>query len=80
MALRLIPYHRHGHYQPVWIAVLVALGLSRLAASVYLVYVLEIFKFKGLRAIELRSADPDTTEHEIDDRSAGHRDRRIRDG
>ena len=38
-----------------------------LAASVYLVYVLEIFKFKGLRAIELRAADPATTEHEIDE-------------
>ena len=26
---------------------------------------LEIFKFKSLRAIQLRRVDPDTTEHEI---------------
>jgi UDP-GlcNAc:undecaprenyl-phosphate GlcNAc-1-phosphate transferase len=39
-----------------------------LAASVYLVVVLEIFKFKRLRGRELRTADPDTTEHEVDDR------------
>ncbi len=35
-------------------------------ASVYLVYVLEIFKFKGLRAHELRHSDPATTEHQIE--------------
>ena len=36
-----------------------------LAASVYLVVVLEILKLKRLRAWQLRRADPDTTEHEI---------------
>ena len=40
------------------------------AASVYLIYVLEIFKFKGLRTIEIRRTDPDTSEHEIDDQVA----------
>jgi UDP-GlcNAc:undecaprenyl-phosphate GlcNAc-1-phosphate transferase len=39
-----------------------------LAASVYLVYVLEIFKFRGLRAKEMRDQDPDTSEFEIDAR------------
>ena len=43
-----------------------AIALVALAASVYLVYVLEIFKFKSRRTIELRALDPDTTEHEID--------------
>jgi UDP-GlcNAc:undecaprenyl-phosphate GlcNAc-1-phosphate transferase len=66
VALRLVPYHRHGHYSALWIAVLAVFGLLALAASVYLIYVLEIFKFKGIRASELRDADPDTSEHDID--------------
>jgi hypothetical protein len=40
------------------------------AASVYLIYVLEIFKFKGLRSIEIRRADPAADDDEIDDRVA----------
>jgi UDP-GlcNAc:undecaprenyl-phosphate/decaprenyl-phosphate GlcNAc-1-phosphate transferase len=65
VALRLIThYHRH---QAGWIAFLAALGVVCVAASVYLVYVLEIFKFKGLRAIDLRRADPAATQAEIDD-------------
>ncbi len=36
------------------------------AASVYLVYVLEILKLRRLRSWQLRRADPDTSEHEID--------------
>lgn len=63
VALRL--YHRH-HHEPGWIALLVLLGLVCLAASVYLVYVLEIFKFKGLRAQDLRAARPQVTEAEIE--------------
>jgi UDP-GlcNAc:undecaprenyl-phosphate GlcNAc-1-phosphate transferase len=66
VALRLVPYHRHRHYSALWIAVLAVFGLLALAASVYLIYVLEIFKFKGIRASELRDADPDTSEHDID--------------
>jgi UDP-GlcNAc:undecaprenyl-phosphate GlcNAc-1-phosphate transferase len=37
------------------------------AASVYLVYVLEILKLRRLRAWQLRRADPDTSEHQIDE-------------
>src|SRR5947209_2908794 len=66
VALRIISHH-HRH-QAGWIAFLVALTLLCAAASVYLVFVLEIFKFKGLRTIELRRMDPTTTEHEIEDR------------
>jgi UDP-GlcNAc:undecaprenyl-phosphate GlcNAc-1-phosphate transferase len=66
VALRLLPYHRHGHFSIGWTAVLAGFGLLALAASVYLIYVLEIFKFKRIRATELRSSDPDTSEHEID--------------
>ncbi|MFL5862522.1 MAG: glycosyltransferase family 4 protein [Solirubrobacteraceae bacterium] len=64
VALRIISHH-HRH-QPGWIAFLVALCVVCAAASVYLIYVLEIFKFKGMRAIELRRMDPTTTEHEIE--------------
>ena len=41
--------------------------LLGVAASVYLVYVLEILKFRRVRAWQLRRADPDTSEHEIDE-------------
>lgn len=64
VALRLITHH-HRH-QPGWIAALALLALVCVAASFYLVYVLEIFKFKTLRALELRRVAPDTTEHEIE--------------
>jgi UDP-GlcNAc:undecaprenyl-phosphate GlcNAc-1-phosphate transferase len=67
VSLRVIPYHRHNHYSAGWVAVLIVIGLLALAASLYLVYVLEIFKFRGTRAREMRSADPATSEHEIDE-------------
>jgi UDP-GlcNAc:undecaprenyl-phosphate GlcNAc-1-phosphate transferase len=71
VALRIVPYHDHGpphHYHLGWILVIVGLALLALAASVYLVFVLEIVKFRTRRARELRIEDPDTSEHEIDER------------
>jgi UDP-GlcNAc:undecaprenyl-phosphate/decaprenyl-phosphate GlcNAc-1-phosphate transferase len=69
VALRFIPYSdHHNHYHLGWSLVMAAICLVALAASIYLVYVLEILKFKSRRALELRTADPDTTEHEIDER------------
>jgi UDP-GlcNAc:undecaprenyl-phosphate GlcNAc-1-phosphate transferase len=71
LALRFVPYHDHRapyHYHPGWEIVMGVLVVIVLAASLYLVYILEIFKFKSVRTTELRSADPTTTEHEIDDR------------
>jgi UDP-GlcNAc:undecaprenyl-phosphate/decaprenyl-phosphate GlcNAc-1-phosphate transferase len=74
VALRFVPYsvHVHGehHYQAGWLAFMIGLGAVAIAASVYLVYVLEILKFKSFRARELRQVDPDTSEHEIDQRVA----------
>jgi UDP-GlcNAc:undecaprenyl-phosphate/decaprenyl-phosphate GlcNAc-1-phosphate transferase len=64
--LRIVSHH-HRH-QAGWVISLLVLAAICAAASVYLIYVLEIFKFKGLRTIELRRVDPDTTEHEIEDR------------
>jgi UDP-GlcNAc:undecaprenyl-phosphate GlcNAc-1-phosphate transferase len=65
VALRLISHH-HLH-QAGWLAFLIVLAIVCVAASIYLVYVLEIFKFRGLRAIDLRRTSPATTESEIDD-------------
>ena len=64
VALRLISHHER--HKPGWIVFLVVYAVVCLAASVYLVYVLEILKFKSLRTEELRRADPDTSEHEIE--------------
>jgi len=69
VALRFVPYsNHHGVYHLGWILVMVAIVLVALAASVYLIYVLEILKFKNRRAREIRTTDPDTSEHEIDER------------
>jgi UDP-GlcNAc:undecaprenyl-phosphate/decaprenyl-phosphate GlcNAc-1-phosphate transferase len=70
VALRFVPYHHHNpnYYRLGWSLVMGGLVVIALAASVYLVYVLEILKFKTRRARELRSDDPDTSEHEIDER------------
>ena len=66
VALRFIPYSdHHGNLHTGWTIVVVALGLLAIAASVYLVYVLEILKFTRRRAAELRAEDPATSEHEI---------------
>jgi UDP-GlcNAc:undecaprenyl-phosphate GlcNAc-1-phosphate transferase len=66
VAARLIPWSdHHGHYRLGWSLLMGAILLVALAASVYLVYVLEILKFRGRRARELRTADPETSEHEI---------------
>jgi UDP-GlcNAc:undecaprenyl-phosphate GlcNAc-1-phosphate transferase len=66
--LRIVSHHHHN--QAGWIAALVVLAVVCAAASVYLIYVLEIFKFKGLRSIEIRRAAPDSTEDDIDDQVA----------
>jgi UDP-GlcNAc:undecaprenyl-phosphate GlcNAc-1-phosphate transferase len=69
VAMRFIPYtDNHGRFQLGWSLVMVALGLSVLAASGYLVMVLEILKLKRVRAWQMRRADPTTTEHQIDAR------------
>lgn len=69
VAMRFIPYSdNHGRFNLGWSLAMAALALLVLAASVYLVVVLEILKLKRLRAWQLRRTDPDTTEHEIVER------------
>jgi UDP-GlcNAc:undecaprenyl-phosphate/decaprenyl-phosphate GlcNAc-1-phosphate transferase len=67
VALRFVPYSDDGgHFHLGWSLVIGACFVVALAASVYLVLVLEILKLRRLRGWQLRHADPDTTEHEID--------------
>jgi UDP-GlcNAc:undecaprenyl-phosphate GlcNAc-1-phosphate transferase len=67
VALRFIPYSDDsGNLEVGWTLLMGACFAVALAASAYLVLVLEILKLRRLRAWQLRHADPDTTEHEID--------------
>jgi UDP-GlcNAc:undecaprenyl-phosphate GlcNAc-1-phosphate transferase len=67
--LSVIPYDpgHDGHYRLGWTLVTAAILVIAAAASVYLVYVLEILKFKGLRVMQIRRLEPDTDEHEIEE-------------
>ncbi|HEY8638300.1 MAG TPA: MraY family glycosyltransferase [Solirubrobacteraceae bacterium] len=63
LAMRFVPYSdHHGHFKLAGSIALAAIGLVVAAASVYLVYVLEILKFRR----RLRRLQPETAEHEID--------------
>jgi UDP-GlcNAc:undecaprenyl-phosphate/decaprenyl-phosphate GlcNAc-1-phosphate transferase len=67
VALRFLPYSdKAGRLHAGWAALLAVLFVLVVAASVYLVYVLEIFKFRRLDAIRLRRVRPEATEDEID--------------
>jgi UDP-GlcNAc:undecaprenyl-phosphate GlcNAc-1-phosphate transferase len=67
LALRFVPYSdHHGHLHTGWTLVMIAIGLCVVAASAYLVYVLEIFKFRRLAAIRLRRLRPDASPAEIE--------------
>jgi UDP-GlcNAc:undecaprenyl-phosphate GlcNAc-1-phosphate transferase len=67
VALRFVPYSEaDGTLNAGWTIVMALIGLLVLAASVYLVYVLEILKFRRLRESRLRRVKPTVTEREID--------------
>jgi UDP-GlcNAc:undecaprenyl-phosphate/decaprenyl-phosphate GlcNAc-1-phosphate transferase len=67
LALRFVPYSDHkGHLNTGWTLVIVALGLIVAAASVYLVYVLEILKFRRLATMRVRLQRPDASATEIE--------------
>jgi UDP-GlcNAc:undecaprenyl-phosphate/decaprenyl-phosphate GlcNAc-1-phosphate transferase len=77
LALHFIPYTQHvfhprrhdytREFNAGWTALMALILIGAVAASVYLVYVLEILKLRGLRAVQMRSVDPDTSEHQIDE-------------
>jgi UDP-GlcNAc:undecaprenyl-phosphate GlcNAc-1-phosphate transferase len=67
VALRFVPYSdKAGHLHVGWAALMAVLFVLVVAASIYLVYVLEIFKFRRLDAVRLRRMRPEATEDEID--------------
>jgi UDP-GlcNAc:undecaprenyl-phosphate/decaprenyl-phosphate GlcNAc-1-phosphate transferase len=67
VALRFVPYSdKSGRLHPGWAALMGVLFVVVLAASVYLVYVLEILKFRRLDTVRMRRIRPDTTDAEID--------------
>jgi UDP-GlcNAc:undecaprenyl-phosphate GlcNAc-1-phosphate transferase len=73
LALRFVPYSDHkGHLNTGWTLVMIALGLLVVAASVYLVYVLEILKFRRLDAMRLRLLRPDASATEIEQGVIAH--------
>jgi UDP-GlcNAc:undecaprenyl-phosphate GlcNAc-1-phosphate transferase len=66
LALRFVPYSDHrGHLHTGWAIVMAGLCVLAAAASVYLIYVLEILKFKRLATMRLRRLSPEATEAEI---------------
>jgi UDP-GlcNAc:undecaprenyl-phosphate GlcNAc-1-phosphate transferase len=66
VALRFVPYSdHHGNFDAPWTTAVAVMGVLVVAASVYLVYVLEILKFKRLDTIRLRRMG--ATEEEIDE-------------
>jgi UDP-GlcNAc:undecaprenyl-phosphate GlcNAc-1-phosphate transferase len=65
VGVRIVSHHHDK--QAGWIAGLLVFAVLCVVASIYLIYVLEIFKLKGLRSIEIRRSDPGTTEDQIDD-------------
>jgi UDP-GlcNAc:undecaprenyl-phosphate/decaprenyl-phosphate GlcNAc-1-phosphate transferase len=72
LAMRFVPYSDDdGTLHPGWSIVIIAFGLVALAASVYLVIVLEILKFRRFREREIRrqvetGEIPALTEREIE--------------
>jgi UDP-GlcNAc:undecaprenyl-phosphate/decaprenyl-phosphate GlcNAc-1-phosphate transferase len=74
LALRFVPYSDdHGNFNAGWTAVMAAFALVAVAASVYLVYVLEILKFTRFRSRQLRRealehGDPPPSDAELEER------------
>jgi UDP-GlcNAc:undecaprenyl-phosphate GlcNAc-1-phosphate transferase len=73
LALRFVPYSDgHGNFDLEWSLVLALFGIGALAASVYLVLVLEILKLRRFRQFQLRRAStaagaPEPSEAEVDE-------------
>jgi UDP-GlcNAc:undecaprenyl-phosphate GlcNAc-1-phosphate transferase len=54
LALRFVPYSdNHGHFDPLWTAVMIVCGVAAVAASLYLLLALEILKLRMSRFREL---------------------------
>jgi UDP-GlcNAc:undecaprenyl-phosphate GlcNAc-1-phosphate transferase len=49
LATRFVPFRAHGVWHPWWTLIVAAIGFIALAASVYIVYLLEIVKLANPR-------------------------------
>jgi UDP-GlcNAc:undecaprenyl-phosphate GlcNAc-1-phosphate transferase len=83
LALRFVPYSdHHGHLHTGWALAMGALGLGVVAASIYLVYVLEILKFRRLdplgRIVVARGAEQGPGEGQVDEQGVGAEEKRGR--
>ncbi|HTW11713.1 MAG TPA: MraY family glycosyltransferase [Solirubrobacteraceae bacterium] len=68
VALKFVPYDNgQGHYYLGWSIVMGVILLAGLAASVYLVYVLEILKFKSMRIRVRRREAPELPEEQLEE-------------
>jgi UDP-GlcNAc:undecaprenyl-phosphate GlcNAc-1-phosphate transferase len=71
VALRFVPYSNNGgRLDPGWAIVMGLILLAVVAASAYLVYILEILKFRRLNALRFRRLRPDAGQSDIDSDSA----------
>ena len=62
LALRFVPYSDdHGHFDALWTAVMAVFGVLALAASVYLVEVLEILKLRRARLSQVAGLREEAT-------------------
>ena len=60
LALRFVPYSdNHGHFRAGWTVVMIGFALLALAASAYLVFILEILKLKRLRGFKAPTTQAD---------------------
>jgi UDP-GlcNAc:undecaprenyl-phosphate/decaprenyl-phosphate GlcNAc-1-phosphate transferase len=59
LALRFVPYSdNHGHFDAVWTTFMALCLLGAIAASIYVIQVLEILKLKGFRSRQVAVARP----------------------
>jgi UDP-GlcNAc:undecaprenyl-phosphate GlcNAc-1-phosphate transferase len=76
LALRFVPYSDdHGHFNVGWTFVMAGFGLLALAASIYLVLVLEILKLKRWRQFQMKReklahGEPPPQDTEVDEQLA----------
>lgn len=73
LALRFVPYSDdRGNFDPAWTAVMIACGVLALAASAYLVVVLEIFKLRRFRLRQVAGEEPTPPAEAEVDRGVAH--------
>jgi UDP-GlcNAc:undecaprenyl-phosphate GlcNAc-1-phosphate transferase len=67
LALRFVPYSDdRGHFDTTWTAVMVAIAVATIAASFYLVYVLEILKLRRFRFRQAAAQGPEPPPEVVD--------------